>query len=535
MLEIGFSDDTSLTAFIIVVTLAQNFVDRLVISPPGFPGATITLSCHGEKIRAVVDAGDNLSWDFSTLNIEIATIPVQPTFPPVKVRPTFDSTTSTVLLSHRESYSFLRTTLARKITQKAFATLPPSSFDRSKIYTGIALSVLFDLAYCSDPRVLFVGLQPLKICDFAHAIALGSEHFLSRQLDAFARFVPTFTVTDTPLLHYASLVCHSAALMRLICGKCQISSIDHPKHGRTAVFYALRNPCGAILQTLIEFGIDLDLCDASHNSPLTECLAMGDRTRAKFLLENGASVHRTLSDKYSSGLEWAIKRRDGATLRLLLRFAGDEVNAPDGDGRFLAHVCLSNGWAKGLRITESSSDVFNPNLSSDLCPHPLHYLIDNMNQGWNEKQTSVATVLSLAKLDPNELNKEGETALIRGVKTHLSWLVQLLATDPRCDLNAYNREGMTALYCAVAANDQDMARQLMNYGAFVNQPNENGDTPLNCAVTAQNVALTRILIEGGAKPNHWYFKGKLPVHVATAETLAVLMSAGAQKGAMVFN
>jgi ankyrin repeat protein len=113
--------------------------------------------------------------------------------------------------------------------------------------------------------------------------------------------------------------------------------------------------------------------------------------------------------------------------------------------------------------------------------------------------------------------------------------VQLLGSDPRCDINAYCKDGVTALYAAVAGNDQEIAHVLIKQGALVNQPNANGDTPLFCAVRTQNVALTRVLLEGGARPNQWYFEGKLPTHVATADVLELLLSKGGVKGSPSFD
>jgi ankyrin repeat protein len=58
----------------------------------------------------------------------------------------------------------------------------------------------------------------------------------------------------------------------------------------------------------------------------------------------------------------------------------------------------------------------------------------------------IAAVLSMKRLDLNTFDTDGDTPLLRAVRSHKINLVKLFANDPRYDLNSYSREGKTALF-----------------------------------------------------------------------------------------
>jgi hypothetical protein len=87
-----------------------------------------------------------------------------------------------------------------------------------------------------------------------------------------------------------------------------------------AVFYDLPNTNMSIIRTLIDTKIDIGIhqCFVNRCSPLIYWLQMGDLNRAKCLVENGASVHRTFWRKHASGLEFVLRECTTNYLRLLL-------------------------------------------------------------------------------------------------------------------------------------------------------------------------------------------------------------------------
>jgi ankyrin repeat protein len=436
----------------------------------------------------------------------------------VKVKPSFPLATSTKLLSQQTTYYFLNTNLQRPVALKIIAAASPGGRNPADhIMTSIAHCVLYDLLHSADQKILFTGLLSLRITDFAYAIELNSERLLRIQVGAFSYFLRDFTISGTPFLHYAALVCDNPTLFRIVCERSNIYAIDHPERRRTAVFYALRNPNMSILQTLIDAKIDIDQCDGKGCSPLIYCLQMGNLRRAKYLLDNGASVHRTFSGKYVSALEVALRQRRTDYLRLLLPYAGNQVNYLHTDGSFPVHLCIECDFAAGLRLLDLETSAFNPNLVTSQRPHALHWLLNKSLEN-RAAPEMITALLSVKRLDLNAFDKEGNTPLIRAVRSLKTDLVKLLASDPRCDVNCYSRDGKTALFWAVSGRALEITKILIQCGALVNQPNReeswNGETPIFAAVATESLELLEVLLGAGGNPNQWYYRGKLPIHRA---------------------
>jgi uncharacterized protein len=68
----------------------------------------------------------------------------------------------------------------------------------------------------------------------------------------------------------------------------------------------------------------------------------------------------------------------------------------------------------------------------------------------------------------------------------------------RVDVNAAERDGMTALHWAVRADDVETAQMLIRGGANVNAANHYGITPLSIAATNANARIVEALLKSGA-------------------------------------
>jgi ankyrin repeat protein len=76
----------------------------------------------------------------------------------------------------------------------------------------------------------------------------------------------------------------------------------------------------------------------------------------------------------------------------------------------------------------------------------------------------------------------------------------------------------TALIHACDAGRIDVARALLDAGADIDRQSDLGDTPLTCAVAIQNVDLVRLLVERGANTNpSRRFADEKPLAVFAAE------------------
>jgi ankyrin repeat protein len=447
-------------------------------------------------------------------------------FEQVTIKPSFKAATTTTLFreKNRTSVQLLgghvpclpgeRGSSAGEVASMAFC----DSRQYGPAFKEVAytLCLLFDLSYAPNLSILFDGLRPLQITNFRRAILLNSEELLRIQLTNFGVFVALSRLPDnTPFLHYAALVSHNPTLFRLICEPCDLSAVDDEINGRTAVFYALRNKHIAILQVLIDCKADIDRCDAAGKTPLIWCLESGDWQRAQFLLDNGACVHRTFSKKYVSALSYAIERKSVNMVRLLLPYAGNEINCPDSNGLFPLHLCLQNGFSEGILLIDQLCPLFNVNLFATPVPHALHFLMQERRLNQTCRPPILPALLSIKRLDLNVYNTDGYTpllvALMDDTMARADTVVDLLAGDPRCDVNAPSREGVTPLFLAVSKNRISMTRALIGHGAFSNQPNSNGMTPIMAAIQQGNVELLSLLLTSGADPDQWIFNRKVPL------------------------
>lgn len=94
---------------------------------------------------------------------------------------------------------------------------------------------------------------------------------------------------------------------------------------------------------------------------------------------------------------------------------------------------------------------------------------------------------------------DGETPLTRAVKNHCRTTVQLLL-ERGANINRFNRDGSPALVIAAEANDVEMSRLLLNYGALPNFCGNGHFSPLHWAAR-RSAELTRLLLEYGGNPN----------------------------------
>jgi uncharacterized protein len=92
-------------------------------------------------------------------------------------------------------------------------------------------------------------------------------------------------------------------------------------------------------------------------------------------------------------------------------------------------------------------------------------------------------------------------------------------------------DGISALAMACTQDSEDLAGDLIRYGANVNATEEDGSTPLFIAVGLGSEALTRLLLDSGADVNAVNDIGQTPLMVAaksgSPEVVTMLLKARA--------
>ncbi|MBB2144369.1 hypothetical protein GM921_02630 [Pedobacter sp. LMG 31464] len=109
----------------------------------------------------------------------------------------------------------------------------------------------------------------------------------------------------------------------------------------------------------------------------------------------------------------------------------------------------------------------------------------------------------------------------------------LIFKDPQ-SINSYSVDGFTPLGLACYFGHEDIARFLVLKGAEVNVPSKNGFNvfPIHSAVAANNFNITKMLLDAGAYPNVCQKSGVAPLHSAAQlgniELIILLLEHGAE-------
>ncbi|MCX2473332.1 ankyrin repeat domain-containing protein [Pedobacter sp. MC2016-05] len=104
------------------------------------------------------------------------------------------------------------------------------------------------------------------------------------------------------------------------------------------------------------------------------------------------------------------------------------------------------------------------------------------------------------------------------------------------DVNKFSEDGFTPLGLACYFGHEELARFLVLKGADVNLASKNGFNvfPIHSAVAANNINITKMLLDAGAYPNVCQKAGLAPLHTAAQlgniELIIVLLEHGAEVG-----
>jgi uncharacterized protein len=110
------------------------------------------------------------------------------------------------------------------------------------------------------------------------------------------------------------------------------------------------------------------------------------------------------------------------------------------------------------------------------------------------KQDNPRTIQNLLQrgFDPNTRDPNNLHGLFLALREPSPKVAQLLINAPKIDLNPMSPDGETPLMMAVFKGQTELAIQLIDKGADINQP---GWTPLHYAATAGSVQLIKILLD----------------------------------------
>ena len=236
------------------------------------------------------------------------------------------------------------------------------------------------------------------------------------------------------------------------------------KYGATPMSLAAEVGNAEMLKVLLEVGADVESPNADGQTALLAVARTGNVEAAKLLLDRGAKVEAKEKWGGQTPLMWASARRHPAMMQLLIS-KGADVNAASIDRDYQRHVT-----AEGR---------------------------------------------------PKSLDSGGLTPLLYAARENCTACVEVLLKN-KADIDLADPDGVSPLLVAIMNANWDLAGQLVEAGADVNQWDIFGEAPLYTAIelrtridggrasidapnTTTGLAMVKLLLERGADPNMQLF------------------------------
>lgn len=262
------------------------------------------------------------------------------------------------------------------------------------------------------------------------------------------------------------------------------------------LLYALKKKQTAIAELLLSKNADVNATDDEGITPLMQAGENNDPALAKLLINKRADIHAKANDGSTAIFFFATAGNKEIVTLLLNR--GADVNIVNNEGNSpLRCAALSNN----LPVFQTILAKVSPKNTSD----PMKPI---MLASFKGDQKKVEEFVNNGK-DVNETNALGETALFWAMQGGRSEITKMLIAR-----GASAKSFSEKLYSAIDNRQFELAKQLIQAGAEVNQTVYYGYTPFLIAAKQGNVELLQMLIDKGADTNCKEAEGFTPLMLA---------------------
>src|SRR3954470_12979604 len=302
---------------------------------------------------------------------------------------------------------------------------------------------------------------PLFLCALVFLTSAGSGIAAAPQRKAAAD-VNARGVDGTTPLQLAVYDGNVAEVRRMLRAGANLSLANN--YGATAMGLAAEVGNAEIIPLLLDAGADADSANPEGQTALMAVARTGNVKAAELLVKHGATVDARERWGGQTALMWAAARRHPEMMQFLIA-NGADVNARSIDRDYQRHVT-----AEGR---------------------------------------------------PKNLDSGGFTPLLYAARENCIACVDVLLKN-KADIDLPDPDGVSPLLVAILNSNWDLAKQLIDAGADVNQWDIFGETPLLTAVdlrnrvdggrasidptnTTRGLAIVNLLLERGADPNMQLF------------------------------
>jgi ankyrin repeat protein len=284
---------------------------------------------------------------------------------------------------------------------------------------------------------------------------------------------------QTPL-HLAASAGYAGLAELLLAKGAEVDAVD--VFGRTPLSYAVDKHYQPVVQLLLAAHANPNA--GASTLPLTEAAYHGDMPVLKLLLANGAAPD------INTNVTGDFRQIYG-------------LNSGSGGNATPLAAALSQKHADA--VAELIRAKADPNGST---PNGYPLIVSALGDAPTLK------ALLEGGGDPNRLDREGMSPLLRAAEQGLQPAVELLLahkTDPNVGRPRY---GWTPLHEAAQRGSKGIAEVLLKAGADVNAKANDDLTPLHTAVSRKQREVAELLLANRADPNAKNNQGQTPLHFA---------------------
>jgi len=278
-----------------------------------------------------------------------------------------------------------------------------------------------------------------------------------------------------------------------------------------AIFQAIRNNDVLLAHKLIEDGASASQARPDGTTPLMHAALYSNVPCMRLLMEHGADPNAA-NAAGATALMWSV--HDPEKVALLLD-KGADVKARTKAGRTALLIAARQ---------QGKADVIRMLLAKGADPKD------------KDEMGGTALMLAAEAGDLEVVKLLVEKGVEINAEAHPGFGAPRFGNLMPDFVKAHSGEppgGPTALALAVAADNADVVRFLLEHGAKVNVRTLGGFNPLLVSARHKQTAIVRMLLAAGADPNSTEYRGATPLTAAAAsddfstEMIALLLDAGA--------
>ncbi|KAL7963708.1 ankyrin repeat-containing domain protein [Trichoderma compactum] len=293
----------------------------------------------------------------------------------------------------------------------------------------------------------------------------------------------------TPL-HWATKKGHMSVVELLVNAGAQLETKEK-RYEMTALTLAIHYRREDIFGFLLQSDANVHVSDIAGRTTLFNATLWGELAIIQQLVDCGVDVNAKASDG-ETALFQSIRRRNSDAVRLLVE-KGADVNARDNNGHPPLHLASSLG----------NIDIIRLLLGRDADVEAVY-----------DGSTPVYTAAMFGEMDTMRLlvqmganvnagGVDGKTPLMLSIRFGYSDNIQPLI-DMGANINAMDESGRSALFYAIEADSVLATQLLVRMDDFdLNRPDAEGITPLMLAKELERHKIIRILFQSGKLTNHY--------------------------------